>query len=615
MQALLLLWASAAGAAVCEPEPPPQYKEPRFACPSGYEEHRVTDHGLDGFYETYVCQKGMTKFWHGPWRRVRTKGRDTERAHGTYVDDVIDGPVAHETIRAPKPQPEEEYDDERDYNQQPLKSPPPQVPERYSALTAAYKKGKLEGPVKFWAKDHKRTEARYENGVLDGPWCVMDNDGKLVLRGEYRAGVPVGRWHTWCTGQRHDATLAVLADYGDAEGVARELAAGGDAHAALCTVGKTYFAIDLAIGRAAKKPLRSTHAVGTTDFLGAPESANADYKKIYKMLRAKGAEPGDLGRPLLSAAFPPDQLMNAIDRGDAGAVKAALADGEDPNVSANYGTSPLIQATAAGNLALMKVLLDGGAKNGILVQGADGCSEGMAPLMIAARDGNVDATRLLLDRGADPLESYGWCGEETGPSTAAEAALEAGKLETWNLIVERSPECADPVGLHNLPGAKYLSYPAARARLLCAAQKKPKDWILGAATYWDADIMRFLLDHSGGKERDPSWLLMAARRGAADVVALLIDHGIDVNYRGHNGETALIDAIMKRSPATVTLVLSRGARTDLKAEVSCAAAAAGDPFHGVTYLDSDRNGCSPLELARAKKLEKITAILEKAGAK
>lgn len=66
------------------------------------------------------------------------------------------------------------------------------------------------------------------------------------------------------------------------------------------------------------------------------------------------------------------------------------------------GRSPnaLVRAAAAGNLARVRAILEGGVP-------VDAPGGGFTALMCAASNGRVDVVRLLLDRGASPLASFG----------------------------------------------------------------------------------------------------------------------------------------------------------------------------------------------------------------
>lgn len=111
-------------------------------------------------------------------------------------------------------------------------------------------------------------------------------------------------------------------------------------------------------------------------------------------------------------------LLAAIERGDAGAVKAALDAGAKAGGSAPNGEPPLALAAASGNEAIVALLLDRGAA-------ADGAGEaGNSPLMHAAARGHLGVVRALLARGADPAHKNRW-GMDAGqwakwPANAAE---------------------------------------------------------------------------------------------------------------------------------------------------------------------------------------------------
>ncbi len=61
-----------------------------------------------------------------------------------------------------------------------------------------------------------------------------------------------------------------------------------------------------------------------------------------------------------------------------------------------FGASPLSEAAASGNAALVAALLEAGADAKALTT-----ADGETVLMTSARAGNADAVRMLLDRGAD----------------------------------------------------------------------------------------------------------------------------------------------------------------------------------------------------------------------
>src|SRR6185295_15359382 len=68
----------------------------------------------------------------------------------------------------------------------------------------------------------------------------------------------------------------------------------------------------------------------------------------------------------------------------------------NPKIANRYGATPLSEAAAAGNAAMIEALLKAGADPKALTT-----ADGETVLMTAARAGNADAVKVLLDRGAD----------------------------------------------------------------------------------------------------------------------------------------------------------------------------------------------------------------------
>ena len=100
---------------------------------------------------------------------------------------------------------------------------------------------------------------------------------------------------------------------------------------------------------------------------------------------------GDGFTPLHLAAF----------FGGAGAVRAILATGADPDADADntFKVRPLHSASAVGDHASVRALLEAGANPNVHQQG------GFTPLHTAAHNDDAELARLLLDHGADPQET------------------------------------------------------------------------------------------------------------------------------------------------------------------------------------------------------------------
>ena len=242
--------------------------------------------------------------------------------------------------------------------------------------------------------------------------------------------------------------------------------------------------------------------------------AMGDMRKI-RMLVAKGADVNaraNTGRTPL--------LLAAAHAGSAEKVEFLLAKGAQVNALDRAGLNALAEAAAAGDVAVLKLLLAKGGDVHIkqsarfidirradteiiheVVRRADRRSVGITPMMFAVNSGNREAVRLLLERDPD-------VNAETKASLTA---------------------------------------------LMIAAPKG------------DPEMIKLLLDH-GAKvnvkdERGLTPLLLAAGAESrnTEVVRLLIEKGADLAAKDNNGDTALAWARKMGETAVVTLLEESGA--------------------------------------------------------
>lgn len=127
-----------------------------------------------------------------------------------------------------------------------------------------------------------------------------------------------------------------------------------------------------------------------------------------------------------------EQLLNAARKGDAQAVKAALAKGADVNAKTEYGATALSFATDRGHIEVIKVLLDNGAD----VNVKDTFYQA-TPLIWAAQKGHVEVLKLLLDKGATGIEVALMIGVGMGKPEVVQTVLDRGGLkpETLNMAL------------------------------------------------------------------------------------------------------------------------------------------------------------------------------------
>jgi uncharacterized protein len=129
------------------------------------------------------------------------------------------------------------------------------------------------------------------------------------------------------------------------------------------------------------------------------------------------------------------------------------------------------------------------------------------------------------------------------------------------------------------------------------------DAVTIAAVADDVATLKLLLQLGASAKQitsryDGTALIAAAHLGHDEVVKLLIDAGAPLDHVNNLGWTALIEAIVlgqggPRHVATLTALVRAGANVNL----------------------ADRNGQTPLRLARQRGYKPMVAILEQAGAK
>jgi ankyrin repeat protein len=199
--------------------------------------------------------------------------------------------------------------------------------------------------------------------------------------------------------------------------------------------------------------------------------------------------------PLMYAALytGPDSLHTLLEH------RAAV------NVANKYGATPLMWA--ASRTANVKVLVDGGADVNARA------SDGVTALVAAARYSNADAMRILLAAGADTKAPH----TRTLLLTAAYFAPTSDirdLLAEANVVVSSPADVKGPVLNRNRGDIASLS------RLL-AAKVDPKE---------EVPLITLSL---------PSFF-MAAREGQVDAMKAFVAAGMDPNYTGPRGWTALM---------------------------------------------------------------------------
>ena len=356
--------------------------------------------------------------------------------------------------------------------------------------------------------------------------------------------------------------LALACTNGSAAMIERLLKAGDDANAAISPDGDTALQMAARTGKVDAirvlldhgAQVNQTNPRGQTALMWAVSEKNAD---AAKLLISRGANVNAKTNPL-----PPPRPLDLI-------FSAPTPAG---------GMTALLFAARQGDLASVKVLLDGGAD--INLVSADGSSA----LLVAIVNEHNELADFLLDKGADPnlADSRG--------RAALYAAIDMRNLE-WS--TRPAPPGKDKVdGLQVIQSLlAHGANPNARLTGKIPLRGQPSfdgRWAnqVGATPFWraaqsdDVTVMRMLLDNKAdptiASKDGTTPLMMAAGVGwsdgqshgatadAPEAIQVCLEHGADVNAVNADGNTALHGASFRGAANVVELLVAKGARMDLK---------------------------------------------------
>ncbi len=190
------------------------------------------------------------------------------------------------------------------------------------------------------------------------------------------------------------------------------------------------------------------------------------------------------GTPAKSAAAAnPDDLLEAVRKGDLAAVKGALDAGVPVDHPFRYERTALSFATARGQVEIVTLLLERGAD-----PNKKDSFYGATPFNWAVNEGHVAVVRLLLDKGVP-----------AGPELLSTGARE-GNAELIALALEKTKPSADDLAIA-LADAQEGKHEAAVQQLTQAGARPPApaDFPVDAATL--AGYAGIYRDERGGELR------------------------------------------------------------------------------------------------------------------
>ena len=238
------------------------------------------------------------------------------------------------------------------------------------------------------------------------------------------------------------------------------------------------------------------------------------------------------GLPLLAGQPPGVKFAVAIEEGDVDEVRALLKSGLSTETVIDYGDheiTPLLKAAWEGKPAIVKVLLDAGAK--IDARASDTRE---TPLMNAISSGNMEVLAMLLAAGADtaPKNAFDF--------NALTTAVAAGKMNVAAMLLDAGAKVDE--------GASGLTP------------------LMFAASAGNVGMIRFLArrgaDVNHGVKSGGQTALLSAIYGAhPEAVQALIELKADVNAKTKDGDTPLIAARKGDQEDIVKLLEAAGAKS------------------------------------------------------
>ncbi len=309
-------------------------------------------------------------------------------------------------------------------------------------------------------------------------------------------------------------------------------------------------AVRLLLAKGAKVNLTDNH-LPTVAIVG-PEplntalmyAAGAGYFEIAEMLLDKGADKEQMNSkgftPLMFSVFYVTDKSPAARKENAVKTAALLLD----------RGAKVDNCKFAPNTKFLKIDLPKGTPSTVNATGFIRGGGGISALMYTAMNGFIEGATLLLDRGAKiELQMYGnkW--------TPLMIAANADKTEMVNYLLDRGAkiEAVDTVGNNSLLIATAGLFHDTVSALL----KRGANVNASIATSGTNALM--IAINFGREDREKDSIKM---------MNILIENGININFQGIQGNTALMYAsgwgVVTKNPERAKILLDKGAKVDLQ---------------------------------------------------
>ncbi len=262
-------------------------------------------------------------------------------------------------------------------------------------------------------------------------------------------------------------------------------------------------------------------------------------------------------RELMEAASRGETALNAaVRQGHVDAVDYLLKHDAKIDLANRHGETPLLVAASAGNLEMVKRLLDNGADPNSVEQDNRRNRLALAKhamgrdsvLILAVQKGHLDISQALIKAGAD-VDYRGFLGK-----TALYAAVENGRRNLLQLLVEQKADA----NINSLPGITPLMEAATMGN-----RHMVEDLLVAGA---DVNIIEkpdlgYAREAQSGGSTGMTALMFAVRGGHDEVVKQLLQARAETNIHNSNGESAL-EMARNGGYENIIQLLASGAASD-----------------------------------------------------
>lgn len=385
---------------------------------------------------------------------------------------------------------------------------------------------------------------------------------------------------------------------GDTEAVRMQIANGIEVDAPL--VGERATPLMLAVSRGQEAVARILLMAGADANLARPDTGitplvaavHGAREEVIRLLCQHGAEVDLLDQDGLSP------LGIAVGSQHHDIAKALLQCNANPNIVSVYMKPPIVQAAANGDIPMVKLLLEGGARldnppsrDSALIEASDAGhvemvrflldrnmrvdqqdGNGNTPLMLASTMGHAKVVELLLARGANPN-----CTDKKG-LTAFHRAFDLRNPETDTIALSLLANMRVDQAAHNGETPVFAAIEGGNHRVvqhlidmgadLRHANKKLSTVMHAVARHGDPALAKLLLDHGAPRNNSDykgrTALHVAAEEDKIDMAMLLASH-CNINAPNSWGQPAIMSAAGAGNDGVALMLMERGADLEMRA--------------------------------------------------